>query len=73
MDMRYHWLTDIVLQKQYGSYYCPGIYHMGGYHTKNNSMEHHIDMRPYILHQTNNLNFLQGCVKLPHPQMCSHA
>jgi hypothetical protein len=68
MDMIYHWLTDRVRQKQFDLYWPPGKDNLGDYHTKNNSAQHHKDMRQFILHQANSLNALRGCVKLPQPQ-----
>jgi hypothetical protein len=68
MDMRYHWLTCRVLQKQFYVYWRPYKDNFGGYHTKYHSAQHHKDMRPIILHQSNSLNVLIGCVKLPQPQ-----
>jgi hypothetical protein len=64
MDMRYHWLTDRVRQKQFGRE------DLGDYHTKHHSAQHHKDMRHLILHEANSLQVLRGCVKLlplPHP------
>jgi hypothetical protein len=74
MDMRYHWLTDRVRQKQFDVYWRPGRENLGDYHTKHHSAQHHKDMRGFILHQANSLQVLQGCVKLlplpiPQPQM----
>jgi hypothetical protein len=72
MDMRYHWLTDRVRQKQFGVYWRPGRENLGDYHTKHHSAQHHKDMRGLILHQANSLQVLQGCVKLcplPQPQL----
>jgi hypothetical protein len=69
MDMRYHWLTDRVRQKQFDVYWRPGRENLGDYHTKHHSAQHHKDMRGFILHQANSLQFLRGCVKLlPLPQ-----
>jgi hypothetical protein len=70
MDMRYHWLTDRVRQKQVDVYWRPGRENLGDYHTKHHSAQHHKDMRHLILHQANSLQVLRGCVKLlplPHP------
>jgi hypothetical protein len=72
IDIRYHWLTDRVHQKQCYAYWCPGKDNLGDYHTKRHSAQHHKDMRPLILHQANSLNFLRGCVKLPQPQPRTH-
>jgi hypothetical protein len=68
MDMRYHWLTDRVRQKQFNVYWRPGKDNLGDYHTKHHAAQHHKYMRPIILHQANSLNVLRGCIKLPHPQ-----
>jgi hypothetical protein len=72
MDMRYHWLTDRVRQKQFDVYWRPGRENLGDYHTKHHSGQHHKDMRGLILHQANNLQVLRGCVKLtqlPQPHL----
>jgi hypothetical protein len=45
MDMRYHWLTDRVHQKQFDAYWRPGLENLGDYHTKYNSAQHHKDMQ----------------------------
>jgi hypothetical protein len=69
MDMRYHWLTDRVRQKQFDVYWRPGCEKLGDYHTQNHSAQHHKDMRGLILHEANSLQVLRGCVKLlPLPQ-----
>jgi hypothetical protein len=72
MDMRNHWLTDRVRQKQFDVYWRPGRENLGNYHTKHHSAHHHKDMRGLILHQANSLQVLRGCVKLrplPQPQL----
>jgi hypothetical protein len=69
MDMRYHWLTDRVSQKQFDIYLRPGRENLGDYHTKHHSAQHHKEMRGLILHQANSLQVLRGCDKLlPLPQ-----
>jgi hypothetical protein len=69
MDMRYHWLTNRVRQKQFDVYWRPGRENICDYHTKHHSAQHHKDMRGLILHQANSLQVLRGCVKLlPLPQ-----
>jgi hypothetical protein len=69
MDIRYHWLTDRVRQKQFDVYWRPGRENLADYHTKHHSAQHHKDMRHLILHQANSLQVLRGCVKLlPIPQ-----
>jgi hypothetical protein len=75
MDMRYHWLTDRVHQKQFDLYWRPGRENIGDYHTTHHSAQHHKDMCRLILHQANNLQVLRGCVKLrllPQPQLRTH-
>jgi hypothetical protein len=69
MVMRYHWLTDIVRQKEFDVYWRPGKDNLGDYHTNHHSAQHHKDMRPFILHHPNSLNVLRGCIKLPQPQL----
>jgi hypothetical protein len=53
MDMKYHWLTDRVRQKQFDIYWRPGRENLGDFHTKHHSAQHHKDMRGFILHQAN--------------------
>jgi hypothetical protein len=48
MDMRYHWLTDRVRQKQFDVYWRPGRENLGDYHTKNHPAQHHKDMHRLI-------------------------
>jgi hypothetical protein len=55
MDMRYHWLTDRVRQKQLDVYWRPGSENLGDYHTKHHSAQHHKDMYHLILHEGNSL------------------
>jgi hypothetical protein len=55
MDMRYHWLTDRVRQKQFDVYWRPGCENLGNYHTKHHSAQHHKDMSGLKLHQVNSL------------------
>jgi hypothetical protein len=40
MDMRYHWLTDRVRQKQFDVYWRPGRENLGDYHK--NIIQHNI-------------------------------
>jgi hypothetical protein len=69
MDMRFHWLIDIVRKKQFDICWHPGRENLGDYHTKHHSAQHHKDMRGLILHHTNSLQVLRMCVKLlPLPQ-----
>jgi hypothetical protein len=58
MDMRYHWLTDRVRQKQFDVYWRPGRENLADYHIKHHSAQHHKYMRGLILHQANSLQAL---------------
>jgi hypothetical protein len=74
MDMRYHWLTDRVRQKQFNVYWRPGRENLVDYQTKHHSAQHHKDMRGLILHHANSLQALLRCAKLlPLPQPPVHA
>jgi hypothetical protein len=64
MDMRNHWLTERVRQKQCDVYLRPGRENLGDYHTKHHSAQYHKDMRHLILHEANSLQVLRGCDKL---------
>jgi trehalose utilization protein len=69
MDMRYHWLTNRVHQKQFDVYWRPSHENLGDYHTEHHSAQHQKDMRGFIFHQANILQVLRECVKLlPLPQ-----
>jgi hypothetical protein len=65
MDMRYHWLTGRVLQKQFDVYWRPGHENLADYHRKRNSAQYHKYMCHLILHEANSLQVLLGFVKLP--------
>jgi acyl transferase domain-containing protein len=76
MDMRYHWLTDRLRQKQFDINCRPGRENLGDYHIEHHSSQHHKDMHRLILHQENSLQVLRECVKLlplllPQPQLCA--
>jgi hypothetical protein len=58
MDMRYHWLTDRVRQKQFDVYWRPGRENLADYHTQHHSLQHHKDMRHLILHEADSLQAL---------------
>jgi hypothetical protein len=72
MDMRYHWLTDRVRQKQFDVFGRPGREILGDYHTKHHSAQHHKDIRGLKLHQANRLQVMRACIKLlrlPQPRL----
>jgi hypothetical protein len=58
MDMRNHWHTDRVRQKQFDVYWRPGRENLGDYHTKYYSAQHHKEMRGLVLHQTSSLDVM---------------
>jgi hypothetical protein len=64
MDMRYHWLTNRVRQKQFDVYWRPGRENLDDYHTTHHSAQHQKDMRHLILHEANSLQVVRGCDKL---------
>jgi hypothetical protein len=69
MDMRYHWPTNRLRQKQFDIYWRPGRENLSDYHTKHHSAQHHKDMCNLMLHEANSLQVLRGCVELlPLPQ-----
>jgi hypothetical protein len=73
MDMRY--LTDRVRKKQFDVYWRPGRENLGDYRIKHHSAQHNKDMRGLISHQANNLQVMQGRVKLlplPQPHSITH-
>jgi hypothetical protein len=75
MDMRHHWLTDRVRQKQFDVYWRSRRENLGDYQAKHHSAQHQKDTRVLILHQANSLQVLRGCVKvipLPQPQLRTH-
>jgi hypothetical protein len=58
MDMRYHWLTNRVRQKQFDVYWRPGRENLADCRTKHHSAQHHKDIRHLILHEANSLQVL---------------
>jgi hypothetical protein len=44
MNMRYHWLTDRVRQRQFDIYWQPGHGNLRDYHAKHHSAKHHKDI-----------------------------
>ena len=49
MDMKYHWLRDRIVQKQFRHYWAPGAENKGDYVTKHHAPIHHQAMRPTFL------------------------
>ena len=50
-DVRFYWLNDRIVQKQFLVYWLPGILNMADYFTKHHSAVHHATMRPQYLHE----------------------
>jgi hypothetical protein len=67
MDMIYHWFTDRVNQKQFDLYWHPGTGNLGDYHTKHHSVQHHKNMRQFILHQANGRTVCKGVLNSGNP------
>jgi hypothetical protein len=78
IDMRFYWIQDRTLQKQFLVYWKPGSTNLGDYHTKHHSPSHHRDMRPTYLHPTTRLahtvisHILRGCVISPVRAVSAH-
>jgi hypothetical protein len=66
MDMRCHWLTDRVRQKQFDMYWQPGPENLGDYYTNHHSAQHHKDMRILILHRLTAFRFCEGVLNYSH-------
>ena len=52
MEMRYFWLLDQEVQKQFHFNYHPGQENLGDYPTKHHTGPIHAHVRPYYLHET---------------------
>ena len=66
MDMRFHWIQDIIIQEHFNVFWKPGPTNLGYYHSKNHPTTHHIQVRHTNLHeQHGSHNTLQGCVNTP--------
>ena len=68
IDMRFYWIQDRTLQKQFLVYWKPGSTNLGDYHTKHHPPAHHRLMRSTYLHPTEQLantaiaHILRGCL-----------
>ena len=47
-DMRYHWLRDPVLQKEFIVKWAKGIENKANYYTKHFAPTHHVQIRPTL-------------------------
>ena len=64
-DMRFHWLRDRIVQKNFKIYWDRGINNQADYHTKHHPTKHHIHLRPMFLKKSDTIsaiNILRGCV-----------
>ena len=66
MDMRFHWIQDIILQEHFNVFWKPGPTNLGYYHSKHHPTTHHIQVRHTNLHEPHGSHkTLQGCVNTP--------
>lgn len=74
MDMRWYWIQDRVLQKQFLVYYRPGVSNLGDPFTKHHPPSHLRLVRPFYLQPTSHTahlanvviaHLVQGCVNPP--------
>ena len=63
MDMRFHWIQDIILQEHFTVFWKPGPTNLGYYHSKHHPTSHHIQVQNSNLHEPHgSQKTLQGCV-----------
>ena len=63
MDMRFHWIQDIILQEQFNVFWKPGPTNLGDFHSKHHPTPHHIQVRYTNLREPHGShNTFQGCV-----------
>ena len=63
MDIRFYWINNRIIQRQFLFFWRPGPENLGGYHSKHHPPEHHIVGISKYLHAPK-LSSLQGCVNL---------
>ena len=51
MDIRFHWIQDIILQEHFNLFWKPGPTNLGDYHSKHHPTPHHIQVRRTNLHE----------------------
>ena len=65
MNMRFYWLRDRTLQKQFFIYWEPGKHNLADLPTKHHTGSHHHRVRPiYIYDKKTSPVSIQGCIKL---------
>ena len=66
MDMRFHWIQDIIIQEQFNIFWKPGPTNLGDYHSKHHPTPHHIQVRHTNLHEQHGSHKkLKGCDNTP--------
>ena len=66
MDIRFHWIQDIILQEHFNVFWKQGPTDLGDYHPKHHPTPHHIQVRHTNLHEPHGSHStLQGCVNTP--------
>ena len=64
MDMRFHWMQDRIIQRQFEVFWKPGPTNLGDYHSKHHPVAHHQQVRGTNLYEpSSSYTSLQGCVK----------
>ena len=51
MDMRFHWIQDIILQEHFNIFWKPGPTNLGDYRYKHHPTPHHIQVKHTKLHE----------------------
>ena len=68
MDMRFYWLRDRTMQKQFHIYWEPGKHNLADLPTKHHPGSHHRRVRPiYVYDKETSPVSIQGCIKLLSP------
>jgi hypothetical protein len=74
MEMRYFWIADQVRRGIFNVKWHPGLEQLGDYYTKHHPTSHHIQIRPFYLHEPTSPLILpraptpeelRGCAKIP--------
>ena len=65
MEMRYFWLLDQKVQKEFDYRYHPGYENLGDLHTKGHTGKDIQHMRPFYVHTTKSPRYLKRA-QLPH-------
>jgi hypothetical protein len=71
IDMRYHWIRDRIVQKQFCVTWKPGSENKADYYTKHHPGAHHQRMRPQYLHVPAQSNLSQSCEGVLNPDATS--